>query len=224
MKKFPKIIAFDLDQTMFAIKFNPNAMSTYYIYPDTYKIMEEVQKIRKKYFPDDPTYITVTSRHYSPKSLLALIKSPTYEGRPNPLYYTNFDYIISRYTGSDSKIQNDLSGVQDFFKYNGTPEDGFILDTDNNSYRTIPNNDPNFPDLDKISKHGHFNMLKNRYDVKYDDILSFDDDSKYFTSKGLGPAEDVRVAAVLKGDENKQGIRTSLFKKGVAYYVFDRIY
>lgn len=225
ISKFPKVISFDLDQTMFAVQFNPNALSSYYIYPDTYRIMEDVQKVRKKYFPNNPTYIAVTSRHYSPKSLLKLLNSPTYNGKSNPLYYANFDYIISRYTGPDSKIQNDMSGVPNFFQYNGYPSDGFVIDTDKNSYRKIPNNDPNFPDLDKISKHGHFNTLKNRYNVDYSDILSFDDDEMYFTSKGLGLAEDVKVAGVLKSNDiNKQGIRKSLFKKGVAYYLFDRIY
>lgn len=222
--KFPKIIAFDLDQTMFAIKFHPNAKSTYYIYPETYDIMKEVQLLRKKYFPNDPTYIAVTSRHYSPRSLLDLIKAKDYEGKPNPLYYKNFDYIISRYTGPKSKIESDMSGVNNFFQYNGSPDDGFVLDTDDMNYATIPNNSPTFPDLNKISKHGHFNVLKRRYGVEYSDILTFDDDEKYFTEKGLGPAKDVYAAGVLRARlKEDQGIRMSLFKKGVAYYVFDRI-
>ena len=41
-------------------------------------------------------------------------------------------------------------------------------------------------------------MLKNKYNVSYDDIISFDDDSKYFTQTGLGNAKDVFVAGVLR--------------------------
>ena len=78
--------------------------------------------------------------------------------------------------------------------------------------------------MDKISKHGHFNVLKRRYHVEYSDILTFDDDEKYFTEKVLGPAKDVYAAGVLRArNKENQGIRRSLFKKGVAYYVFDRI-
>ena len=187
--------------------------------------MEEVQKVRKRYFPNDPTYVAVTSRHYSPKSLIQLLQSRIYEGKENPLYYTNFDYIVSRYTGSASKIQRDMAGIPNFFANNGVPSDGFVMDTDEDSYRKIPDNDPNFPDLDKISKHGHFSMVKNRYGIEYEDILSFDDDERYFSDEGLGPADDVMVAGVLKSrNVNDQGIRVSLFKKGVAYYVFDRIH
>jgi len=222
--KFPKVIAFDLDQTMFAIKFNPRKQSTYYIYEDTYKIMEDVQKLRKEYFPKHPTYIAVTSRHYSPKSLQRLLVSKTHNGKPNPLYYTNFDFIIARYTGPKSKIQNDMSGVPGFFKNNGIPSDGFIMDVDKDVVRNIPDKSESFPDLDKISKHGHFYSIKKKYDVEYSDILSFDDDEKYFTSKGLGPASDVFVAGVLKSrNKEKQGIRVPLFRKGIALFVFDKI-
>ena len=222
--KFPTIISFDLDQTLFAINFKSNQKSDYYIYPDTYIIMEEVQKIRKKYFPNNPTYIAVTSRHYSPKSLQDLLVSKKYNGKPNPLYYENFDFIISRYTGPKSKIQKDMSRISGFFRFNGYPSDGFIMDVENDVVRKIPNNDKDFPDLEKISKHGHFKLLKDKYKINYNDILSFDDDQKYFSKKGLGPASDVYVAGVLNSDNiDKQGIRVSLFKSGVAFYVFDRI-
>jgi hypothetical protein len=221
--RFPTVISFDLDQTMFAIKFRPNQRSEYYIYPDTYKIMEEVQKVRKKYFPDNPTYIAVTSRHYSPKSLRDLILAKEYKGKPNPLYYENFDYIVSRYTGPESKIINDMKGVPGFFRYNGYPKDGFIMDPDNDSFKTIPN-DSDFKDLDKISKYGHFKKVKDRYGINYEDILSFDDDKKYFSEKGLGKAKDVFVAGVLKSRNlEDQGIRTTLFRRGVAFYVFNKL-
>ena len=223
--KFPKIIAFDLDQTMFSIQFHNNTKSTYHIYPETYDVIEEAQLVRKKYFSKDPTYIAVTSRHYSPKSLLDLIKSKTHNGKPNPLYYTNFDYVISRYTGPNSKIIKDMSGINNFFKHNGYPSDGFVLDSNTNEYSKIGSDNKDFPDLDKISKHGHFNILKKRYKVEYKDILTYDDDEKYFTEKGLGPAKDVYTAGVLKSRKiEDQGIRSTLFKKGVAYYVFDQIF
>ena len=117
-----------------------------------------------------------------------------------------------------------MSGVDNFFEYNGYPSDGFILDVEEKDYAKVADNNPKFPDLGKISKYGHFNVLKTRYGVEYEDILTFDDDEKYFTEKGLGPAKDVYVAGVLRArKKEEQGIRMSLFKRGVAYYVFDRI-
>ena len=222
--KFPKVITFDLDQTMFSVRFVNNGLSEYYIYPATYKIMEEVQKLRKKYFPDNPTYIAITSRHYSPISLYNLIRSPIINDLPNPLYYENFDYIVSRYTGPFSRIERDVSGVDNFFDINGYPGDGFILDTDPVDFKYIRDDNTEFPDLDKISKHGHFSMIKNRYNIEYKDILSYDDDDKYFTEKGLGPAKDVTVAGVLNSRKTKdQGIRFSLFRSAIAYYVFSKM-
>lgn len=221
--RFPTVIAFDLDQTLLSTTFNSNGLSSYYIYPDTFKVIEEVQKLRKIYFPDNPTYIAITSRHYSPKSLLNLLTSESYNGNPNPLYYTNFDYIISRYTGSNDKILKDMSNITNFFNYNGFPKDGFVMDIENNSYRNIPDNDPYFSDINKISKYGHFTMIKNKYGIDYDNILSFDDDRRYFKINN-NEEDDVMVAGVLKSDNIKdQGIRESLFKQGVAYFVFNKI-
>ena len=218
--RFPTVIAFDLDQTLFAIKFRPDQLSEYYIYPDTYLIMEEVQKVRKKYFPEYPTYIAVTSRHYSPKSLKDLLISKEYNGKPNPLYYENFDFIISRYTGPESKIRNDMAGVPNFFRFNGEPSDGFIMDIEKDEFKNISNDNKEFPDIDKISKHGHFKILKDKYGINYDEILSFDDDKKYFTKEGLGPASDVYVAGVLKSKNiEKQGIRVSCSKE-VSLFMF----
>ena len=222
--KFPVIIAFDLDQTMLAVQFHNNKKSTYHIYPETFEVMAEVQLVRAQYFPENPTYIAVTSRHYSPKSLLDLLQMKQYDGRPNPLYYENFDYIISRYTGPASKIRKDVSAISDFFKYNGYPSDGFIFDVAAKDYGTIADDNTNFPDLDKISKYGHFHVLKRRYNVEYEDILTFDDDEKYFTEKGLGPAKDVYTAGVLRSNQkDEQGIRQTLFRTGIAHYVFDKI-
>jgi len=117
-----------------------------------------------------------------------------------------------------------MKDLDDFFAYNGYPQDGFVIDTESNKSEKIVKGYPNFPDLDLVSKHGHFYLLKSRYGVEYQDILSFDDDEKYFTKKGLGPAEDVYVAGVLQSKKvEDQGIRMSLFKRGLAYYIFDRL-
>lgn len=219
--KFPKIITFDLDQTLFAVQFRQDRPSSYNIYPSTYEIMQEVQKLRSG---NNPTYIAVTSRHYSPESLLDLLQSRTYNGRENPLYYKNFDYIVSRYTGPLSKIQRDVSGISNFFRYNGRPDKGFIMDILNDTVERISDDDMTFQDIDKVSKYGHFKKVKDRFEVDYNDIISFDDDPKYFDETGLGKAKDVYVAGVLRSsDVNDQGIRASLFKKAIAYYVFDKI-
>ena len=153
-----------------------------------------------------------------------LLISKEYKGKPNPLYYENFDFIISRYTGPESKIRNDMARIPGFFRFNGVPSDGFIMDIEKDVVRNIPADDKNFPDLDKVTKHGHFKILRDRYGVNYDEILSFDDDRKYFSKEGLGPESDVYVAGVLiSRDRDKQGIRVSLFKRGVSFYVLDRI-
>lgn len=220
--KFPKVIAFDLDQTLFSVTFHQNKKSTYNIYSETYNVIKEVQLVRKKYFPTDPTYIAITSRHYSPKSLLDLIQSKTYKNQPNPLYYENFDYIISRYTGSDEKISNAVSRYNNFFQQNGYPSDGFVLDTNTKELTKIKSDNVDFMDLMTESKHGHFNLLKTRYNINYNDILTFDDDEKYYTEDGLGPAKDIYVAGVLNTKQN-QGIKEALFKMGVSYFVFDKI-
>lgn len=222
--QFPTIIIFDLDQTLFRIQFNPNSLSTYYIYEDTYKVISEVQKVRNDKFPSHPTYIGIISRHYSPKSLRNLLLSKEYQGKENPLYYMNFDFIISRYTGSDRELIENMRNIPRFFEYNGVPSDGFFMNTRENSYREIKDNDPNFPNLTENSKYGHFNFLKNISGIGYDRMLAFDDDKRYFSSVGLGQAKDVTVAGVLSSEDvNKQGITESLFRQGVAYYVFEQL-
>lgn len=217
-KFFPKIIAFDLDQTLFAVQFKNNDLSEYHIYPDTYNVIKEVQKLRRG---NNPTRIAITSRHYSPKSLKQLLLSKTYKNKENPLYYKNFDFIISKYTGPVEKIQQDVSNVSNFFIYNGAPDEGFKIDVIKGNFEPL---DFNFPDVYKISKYGHFNTLSKNYNVKYKEILAFDDDEKYFSKKGLGAAKDVYVAGVLRSRNiEDQGIRMKLFKDGVAHYVFYRL-
>jgi len=223
--QFPTIIAFDLDQTLFRIQFNPNSLSSYHIYDETYKVIQEVQKVRTDRFPDyPPTYIAIVSRHYSPKSLINLLISKEYNGRENPLHYMNFDFIISRYTGSNRELQQVMRETPGFFEYNGVPSDGFVMDTKQDLYKQIKDNDPEFPNLTENSKYGHFKLLKSKYQTEYDRILAFDDDKRYFSSVGLGDAEDVTVAGVLSSrNVNEQGITESLFRQGVAYYVFDQL-
>ena len=116
-----------------------------------------------------------------------------------------------------------MAGIENFFQYNGTPEDGFIMDVEEEFYRNVLNDDASFPNLGEVSKYGHYYTIKEKYDIDYDDILAFDDDVRYFSSEGLGEA-DVYVAGVLRSEKIKdQGIRFSLFREALAYYVFDRI-
>lgn len=222
--KFPKIITFDLDQTLIATTFLRNSKAiTYHIYPNTYRVMEEVQFLRRKYFPDNPTYIAITSRHYAPSTLKKLLNSKEHDGKKNPLYKDNFDFIISRYTGPIEKIRQDLSGLPGIFEYIGTPENGFYYDGETGKYTEIKRNS-DFRDLNKISKYGHFNMLKNKYGVEYEDIMTFDDDAKYLSGGGMGNAKDVFAVGVLTSKNvDEQGITTDLFRSGVANYVFDKI-
>ena len=214
---FPKAICFDLDQTLFAAKFSREGVN-YVIYEDVPKIIEECQKLRQK-----GVKICLTSRHYAPKTLRQLLQD-----KESPLYYANFDLIVSRYTGSLSKIKEDVSKYPDFFENNGTVEDGFIMDN-TGDYYNIPNNSK-FLDLNKVSKAGHFNLVKRKFNLEYSQILEFDDDEKYFKREGckeckvvgLGEAQDVFIAGVLKSHKvADQGIRYSLFKDAIAFYVFD---
>ena len=218
--KFPSIIVFDIDQTLLNVRFSPNEMSTYYIYPDTYRVIEEAQKVRKMHFPDDPTYVILISRHYAPKSLLKLIQSEYYGelNKKNPMFYENFDMIISQYTGPAELIQRDVSHIPGFFQYNGTPADGFVVDNNSDETQIYPTG---IYDLN-ISKYEHFRIVKERYDVEYAEILAFDDDPRYFSEVGMGAARDVRVAGVLRSSSlDSQGIRMPLFRQGISRYVFD---
>lgn len=205
--KFPKIIVFDLDQTLFAVTFNNNELSTYYIYPETHFIIEEVQKLRAT-----GTIVALVSRHYSPKSLLNLLY------QDSVLYYKNFDYIISQYTGSIEKLAADMKNISGFFEINGYPTDGFII------YENKITTNPIIDNMNQVSKYGHFKKLKETFNVEFRDILAFDDDSRYFTKEGLGDAKDVYVAGVLTSNNNSdQGIRMSLFRRGIASFVYDNI-
>lgn len=216
-ENFPKVIAFDLDQTLLASTFRKDGEVTYHIYPSTYKVLAECQKLREK-----GVKIAVASRHYAPKALKKLLFNQTHEGKENPLYYKNFDFIVSRYTGPKSKIQNDVQAFSNFFQYNGNPNDGFMMDN-NGEFYNIPDT-RKFLDQDKLSKHGHFNLIKRKYGIDYSDILMFDDDQKYFSKVGLGDAEKVFVADVLtSANISEQGIRESLFKDAVAFFVFDKM-
>lgn len=214
---FPKAIVFDLDQTLVAAKFYSDRPVEYYIYSDTERIIEEVQKLRKN------TKIVLATRHYSPKPLLKLLQSETYEGKKNPIYYKNFDLIVARYTGLEETIIQDLKNYPNFFEMNGFPNEGFIMD-DTGEFYYIPNNSK-FLDLDKASKNGHFDLVRKKYDIEYSDIINFDDDKNYFENgKGLGKAKDVFVAGVLTSSNVKeQGIRYNLFKDGIAFYVFNKL-
>ena len=209
---FPKVITFDLDQTLFAAKFSVNKLTEYKIYPDTAKVLEECQRLREL-----GVRIAITSRHYAPKALRQLLNRPN-----NPLYFGNFDFIVSRYTGSIEKIRNDVSNYPNFFEINGAPSEGFIMDN-TGRYFNIPDNSK-FLDLNKISKHGHYDLLRKKYNIDYSDILAFDDDSIYFKKDdgrvdSLGLAKDVFIAAVIP----ERGIDSSLFKEGVAFYVFNQL-
>jgi hypothetical protein len=214
---FPKAIVFDLDQTLVAAKFYSDRPVEYHIYPETEKVIQEVQKLRKE------TKIVLITRHYSPKPLLKLLQSETYEGKKNPIYYKNFDLIVARYTGSQEIMKQDLKRYPNFFEMNGYPNEGFIMDNTGEFYY-IPNNS-NFLDLDKASKNGHFDLVRKKFGIKYSDIINFDDDEKYFENgKGLGKAKDVFVAGVLTSSNvENQGIRYNLFKDGVAFYVFNKL-
>jgi hypothetical protein len=207
---FPKVICFDLDQTLLSTKFNRDGTVDYTIYPDTYKVIEECQKLREKGIK-----ICITSRHYAPKALRKLIFND------GILNYKNFDFIVSKYTGSIEKLENDLRNYPNFFEINGSVGDGFMLDYKGETYN-IPIRSK-FLDKEKISKHGHFNLVKRKFKVEYEEILVFDDDPRYFTSEGLGDAS-VFVAGVLTGDKmESQGIRVSLFQDAIAFFVFRKL-
>lgn len=218
---FPKAICFDLDQTLLAAKFKNDGTVEYVIYDDVEKIMKECQKLRQKGIK-----ICLTSRHYAPKTLREKILNNI----SSPLYYGNFDLIVVRYTGSLKKITEDVSKYPNFFEINGSVEEGFIMDNTGNYY-SIPNNSK-FLDLNKVSKAGHFNLVKRKFNLSYENIMEFDDDEKYFrtaaklgTAKlsALGEAQDVFIAGVLKSNQTvNQGIRYSLFKDAMAFYVFEK--
>ncbi len=206
---FPKAICFDLDQTLLNTIFNKDGTVSYQIYDDVSSIIQECQKLREK-----GVKICITSRHYAPKALRKLLET-------DQLNYKNFDLIISRYTGSLEKLQSDLKNIPNFFEINGRPEDGFMMN-DTGEMFNIPNT-KKFLDQDKISKHGHFNLVKRHFNIRYEDILVFDDDARYFSSLGLGEA-NVYVAGVLRSKEiEKQGIRNSLFKDAISFFVFNNL-
>lgn len=213
---FPKVIAFDLDQTLVATTFHKDRPVTYYIYPDTYKVLSECQKLRER-----GVKIALASRHYAPNTLKKLLQSQKIDNEYNPLYYKNFDFIVARYTGPKSKIEKDVESFPNFFGINGKVEEGFMMDNTGDIYN-IPQT-RKFLDQDKLSKHGHFDLIRKKFSVQYNNILMFDDDQKYFSKEGLGDAEKVFVAGVLQSpDIEKQGIRESLFKDAVAFYVFQK--
>ena len=207
---FPKVICFDLDQTLLSTKFHRDGTVSYTIYDDTYKVIEECQRLREKGIK-----ICITSRHYAPKALRRMVFSD------GILNYKNFDFIISRYTGSIEKLESDLRNYPNFFEINGTVGDGFMVDSSGELYN-IPVSS-RFLDKEKISKHGHFNLVKKKFNVQYDEILVFDDDERYFTREGLGDA-NVYVAGVLTGNKvEDQGIRVSLFQDAIAFFVFGKL-
>jgi len=221
--EFPKAIVFDLDQTLIATKFYDSKPVEYYIYPETEKIIQEVQKLRKEGERENKTNIVLVTRHYAPKTLLKLLQSKNYGKKENPLYYKNFDFIVARYTGSQETIFQDLKEYPNFFKINGFPNEGFIMDN-TGEYYNIPDKSK-FLEIDKVSKNGHFDLVRKKFNIQYSDIINFDDDKNYFENgKGLGNAKDVFVAGVLTSSNVKdQGIRMSLFKDGIAFYVFDKL-
>jgi hypothetical protein len=207
---FPKVICFDLDQTLLSTEFNRDGTVTYNIYPDTYKVIEECQRLREK-----GVKICITSRHYAPKALRKLVFTD------GILSYKNFDFIVSKYTGSIEKLENDLRNYPNFFEINGGVGDGFMVDNKGELYN-IPIQSK-FLDKEKISKRGHFNLVKRKFNVEYKDILVFDDDPRYFTKEGLGDAK-VYVAGVLTSDKiEDQGIRSSLFQDAIAFFVFGKL-
>ncbi len=214
---FPKAIVFDLDQTLLASKFYADRPVEYYIYPDTAQIIEEVQKLRPK------TKVVLITRHYSPKPLKKMLENDTYMGEKNPIYYKNFDLIVARYTGSKETMYQDLRRYPNFFEQNGYPSEGFIMDDTGDSYN-IPDNSK-FLQLDKASKNGHFDLVRKKFGINYSDIINFDDDKKYFRDgEGMGDAKDVFVAGVLTSPTVEgQGIRKSLFKDGISFYVFNKL-
>lgn len=231
-ESMPKVIAFDLDQTLLATKFFSNKPVEYSIYEDTYKIIAECQELRKGILEEDGSrkpntkiFIALTTRHYAPKTLKALLFKEKIEVNgeflQNPIYYKNFDLIVSKYTGKKEYLYSQVEKFDNFFLENGDIDEGFLMDDNGENYN-IPHNSK-FLDVNEISKAGHYNLLKKKYNIEYGDILAYDDDSKYFKEgnmKGLGESKDVYVAAALPKDE---GLKYSLFRDGLCFYIFDKL-
>jgi len=213
--EFPPVIVFDLDQTLIYTTFYPNREVEYHIYPSTYEVIAECQKLREK-----GVKIAVASRHYAPKTLLKLFQAEYIGSDKNPLYYSNFDFIVSRYTGTLEKLKSDVSSFPGFFDINGVPEDGFIMDS-TGQYFNVPSTNK-FLKIGEISKNGHFDLIKRKFGVNYEDIILFDDDRHYFSSEGLGDANVFSAGVLVGHNKEDQGIRYSLFRDALALYIFQR--
>lgn len=106
-KYLPKVIALDLDGTLLEQKDDTNTVNkniNYTFVKDINEIISMCQKLRRKY----GVKIAIASRHYIPLRLLSELLNPN-----SPLYYLNFDIIISQYTGDVRVISDYCNGKKD---------------------------------------------------------------------------------------------------------------
>ena len=90
-RKFaPKALIFDLDATLLLQGPNLVQNDEYTYYTDVPLILQTCQYLRQRY----GVKLAIASRHYIPKRLLDELVEPN-----SPLYYKNFDIIVSQYTG-----------------------------------------------------------------------------------------------------------------------------
>jgi hypothetical protein len=221
----PKVIIFDLDFTLFHAQNDRRGRVKYRFYPDIKNIIAICQTLRTQGIK-----VAIASRHYISGALLEEVADPS-----SPLYYKNFDIIVSQFTGSKDALQqycqrwgavadscvkylDPCKTKHSFSKYDRTgqpttecpPESyGFILDSNGNYY--LGEWDPT------QSKAPHLEIIERVTATQAPNMILFDDDPKYITGTGLGN-HPVYTAGV----NGQFGLTEKLFYTAIAMFIYDR--
>lgn len=216
---FPKVIIFDLDSTLFNLA-EMWSSGTYHFFNDVSTIINYCQKLRKWGIK-----ICIASRHYLPKRLIKELKDPS-----SPIFWKNFDLIISQFTGDYNDIKKYCNSLGDFdtiekclsyqepcenkdYKNWCLPEfynkTGFILANEGNE-RTVFYK-PIF--TTEKTKKPHINFASKYFNQPTKNMILFDDDEFYI--KELD--KEVYTAGVLA----ETGITFDIFNQAIRLYTFD---
>jgi hypothetical protein len=246
--KFPKVLIFDLDETLFHMFTEGNSVLTtgeYSFVRDLDKIMTLAQKLRSQF----GVYIAVATRHYTPALLLPEkfgLNSKGLQG--SSIHPINVDIFVSQYTGSQETLE---------YAYNGgftthsnlSPEEmwnsfslstrGFGFTTRNvGKNRTVNDwtgiqlvdgtwdeNDPKYQGTEKTAtKIDHMEKIMEYTGAAYEEMILFDDSSKYYkldsVNRTLGG--NVFTAGLRKDTDYNGGLTFELFEQAIKLFVFNK--
>jgi len=240
-KYLPKVIALDLDGTLLNQKDDTavNKNINYTFVKDINEIISICQKLRKY-----GVKIAIASRHYIPLRLLSELLN-----KNSPLYYLNFDIIISQYTGDVRVISEYCKGFKDpsvclnLTDACTSETPGFYKNknctTGKYGIRKIPSQDAfvegeydinNSLFAGKRDNRGetegtkvyHIREIMKHANCSYEDIILFDDGHHYILHPEEYLGGKVFTAGVMPYGK-LYGLQLELFHKAIAIYVFEKM-